>query len=46
LHDLGWGRFVDALEVHEINGDHLSLLRRPHVAELARQLAELLDDRP
>lgn len=42
--DLGWGRFVDSLEVRQINGDHASILRPPHVGELARQLGELLDE--
>ena len=42
-YDLGWRRFVNRLDVRPIDGDHLSILRPPHVGEVARQLAELLD---
>jgi thioesterase domain-containing protein len=41
--DLGWSRFVDALDVRHIKGNHLTILHPPHVSELARQLGELLD---
>jgi thioesterase domain-containing protein len=44
-HDLGWGRFVEALDVRRINGNHETILHRPHVNELARQLGALLEDR-
>jgi len=41
--DLGWGRLVDTLEIRQINGNHESILHRPHVNELARQLVDLMD---
>ena len=34
----GWGSLVNGLDACDIEGDHLSILRDPHVAELARQL--------
>ena len=42
--DLGWGRLVETLDIRQISGDHWSILRQPHVGELASQLTELLDD--
>ena len=41
LHDAdrGWGALVDTLEVHEIAGDHLSILVEPDVAGWAKPLA-------
>jgi amino acid adenylation domain-containing protein len=41
-YDLGWGRYVRAVDVRPSDGDHETLLHPPHVGELARQLAELL----
>jgi len=34
----GWGSVVGHLDACDIDGDHLSILREPNVAELARQL--------
>ena len=44
--DLGWGRYVGAVDVRSINGDHETILHPPHVGELTRQLAELLSMLP
>ena len=44
-YDLGWGRFVNSLDVRLINGNHESIIHRPYISELARQLGELLDAR-
>ena len=43
-HNLGWGRYVGALDVRQIEGNHESILHPPHVGELARQLRELLEN--
>jgi amino acid adenylation domain-containing protein len=40
--DLGWSRFVGVLDVRHIKGNHETILRPPHVRELARQLGKLL----
>lgn len=40
LEDLGWRKFVQKLEVHEISGDHISILERGHVEKLASILQE------
>ncbi len=40
---LGWNRLVPDLEVHELAGDHYSLLRPPGVEDLAQQLHASLD---
>jgi amino acid adenylation domain-containing protein/non-ribosomal peptide synthase protein (TIGR01720 family) len=40
----GWRRLaVDGVEVHDLPGDHYSLLRAPHVQHLAEQLKEYLE---
>jgi thioesterase domain-containing protein len=39
---LGWGSLVRALEVRQTRGTHLSMLRLPHVKELAETLRERL----
>jgi thioesterase domain-containing protein len=42
-----WGRFAARVQVHEVPGDHLSLLTPPHVATLAELLGGLLGrDKP
>ncbi|MBZ4422263.1 non-ribosomal peptide synthetase [Myxococcus sp. RHSTA-1-4] len=42
--DLGWGTWLtEPPSVHEVPGDHYTLLRAPHVTPLARTLAGLLD---
>jgi thioesterase domain-containing protein len=41
--DLGWGRWARSVEVHDMKGDHFSILRPPFVGELALRLkAELV----
>jgi hypothetical protein len=40
--DLGWGRFVNAVEIRQISGNHSTILHPPHVGDLTRQLSELL----
>jgi oxalate---CoA ligase len=41
---LGWGRFATGdIEVRPVPGNHLSLLREPHVGALARSLKACLD---
>ncbi|HYQ66186.1 non-ribosomal peptide synthetase [Actinophytocola sp.] len=38
-----WGELTpEGLEVHRVGGDHLGVLRRPHVAGLARLLTRLM----
>jgi amino acid adenylation domain-containing protein len=42
--DLGWGKFVRGLlEIHEVPGNHHSMMDYPHVEELAHQLRACLD---
>jgi thioesterase domain-containing protein len=41
--DLGWSRFADQVKLRTISGNHESILSRPNVLPLARQLRELLD---
>ncbi|MCP4663173.1 MAG: AMP-binding protein, partial [bacterium] len=42
--DLGWGELAKGgLEIHEVEGNHYSILRDPHVEELADCLKEVLD---
>ncbi|MFE1910358.1 SDR family NAD(P)-dependent oxidoreductase [Streptomyces anandii] len=40
--DLGWAPLCDRLEVVRVEGDHLSLIDPPHVAEIARHLGQCL----
>lgn len=35
--DLGWGRLFDEIVIHEVEGDHITMLREPHRAALCRQ---------
>jgi thioesterase domain-containing protein len=43
-HDLGWGRFTPSpVEVHELPGDHISMMAEPDVAVLAERLRACLD---
>jgi amino acid adenylation domain-containing protein len=44
-HDLGWSRFVRAVDVRSIQGNHESILQQPQVGQWARQLGALLEDR-
>ncbi|MGZ3457745.1 MAG: alpha/beta fold hydrolase, partial [Archangium sp.] len=40
---LGWGALASEVEVHEVPGDHFSLIAPPHVNHLAERLRELLE---
>ena len=42
-HFLGWRHLIDRLVVHEVPGDHNSLLARPNVEVLARLLRQQLE---
>jgi aspartate racemase len=42
-HDLGWSRITGGVHVCEVSGDHLTLLKPPHVGVLAKELNVLLD---
>jgi aspartate racemase len=39
----GWRRLVSELEVHSIPGNHLDMIKEPHVQVLAEKLRECLD---
>jgi thioesterase domain-containing protein/acyl carrier protein len=39
---LGWDAWAKEIRCHRVPGDHLSLLKQPHVGILARQLEEYL----
>ena len=42
---LGWGELpIGIFEVHHVPGDHLSMLREPHVRVLAEKLTDCLDE--
>jgi aspartate racemase len=42
--DRGWSRFAGGgLEIHEVPGDHISMLEEPHVRSLAERLRECLE---
>ena len=46
IHDqrLGWGdRTTGGVEVYDVPGDHSSILREPHVVEIARVLDARID---
>jgi thioesterase domain-containing protein len=34
----GWGKMAPSVEIHDIPGNHFSLIRQPHVAVLAEKL--------
>lgn len=40
--DLGWGRFLPRLTVHEVSGDHLGMLQEGTVQDLAAKLRPYL----
>ncbi|WPB75854.1 beta-ketoacyl synthase N-terminal-like domain-containing protein [Archangium violaceum] len=45
--DLGWGSLTaSGVEIHEATGDHMSLLRPPHVEQVAARLLTLLSAAP
>ncbi|MBE9178017.1 amino acid adenylation domain-containing protein [Oculatella sp. LEGE 06141] len=39
---LGWSTLADDIELHQVSGNHLSLLKQPHVQTLAQQLRPYL----
>ena len=45
--DMGWGRLTSGeVEVHEVPGDHISMIHEPHVRVLAERLRGYLDMTP
>ncbi|WP_085031317.1 hybrid non-ribosomal peptide synthetase/type I polyketide synthase [Ensifer aridi] len=43
--DLGWKQFAQGgLEIHEVPGDHYTMIAPPHVSVLAKKLKSLLDN--
>jgi amino acid adenylation domain-containing protein len=45
--DLGWGKLAARVSVHDLNCDHLDLVRQPHVREVAAFMqAALVTDSP
>jgi thioesterase domain-containing protein len=44
--DLGWGRYSDqTVPVHYVPGNHLTMMRPPHVETLARSLRSAMEER-
>ncbi|PBB89684.1 hypothetical protein CK215_26365 [Mesorhizobium sp. WSM3864] len=44
--DLGWGQFARSpLEIHEVPGDHYTMVASPHVRVLAKKLNSVLNQR-
>jgi acyl transferase domain-containing protein/thioesterase domain-containing protein len=43
-HDNGWGRFVPAVDVYEVPGDHDSMVLEPNVRVLAARLRACIED--
>jgi thioesterase domain-containing protein len=42
--ELGWGGLAtEGIEIHEVHGNHLSMLKEPHVRELAETLGACID---
>ena len=39
---LGWDRLANEVQLHQVPGNHLSLLKQPHVQTLAEQLRQCL----
>jgi thioesterase domain-containing protein/acyl carrier protein len=39
----GWGRFADSVELHLVAGNHFSMFQEPGVAQIAAQMATLLE---
>lgn len=42
--NLGWARFAEQLEIHDIPGDHYSIIANPHVQFLAEQIRAHIDE--
>jgi amino acid adenylation domain-containing protein len=42
--ELGWGALAaEGLEIHEVQGNHLTMLKEPHVQELAKKLSACIE---
>jgi len=42
--DLGWGPYAaDGLQIHLVPGDHMTILKEPHVAELAAEIRRAME---
>ena len=39
----GWGQLVTELEVHQIPGNHLDIIKEPHVQALAAKLSGCIE---
>jgi thioesterase domain-containing protein len=44
FHDNGWGAFVDRVDVHEVPGDHDSMVLEPNVRVLAAKLRKCIQE--
>jgi thioesterase domain-containing protein len=44
--DLGWGAIFDALDIIDVTGDHVDMLRQPHRAGVCVRFAEALAGTP
>lgn len=42
--DAGWGKYADRVTVYQASGDHVSMLKPPHVQELAASLTKAIND--
>ena len=42
FHDNGWGTYVNRLDVHEVPGDHDSMVLEPNVRVLAARLQKCI----
>ena len=40
--EIGWRKFVDKLEIHEVPGEHISILQEPCVQVVAEKLRDYL----
>jgi thioesterase domain-containing protein len=45
-HDNGWGPWCDGVDVHEVPGDHDSMVLEPHVRVLASRLRRCMQPQP
>ncbi|MBD0269712.1 MAG: hypothetical protein ICV77_15635, partial [Cyanobacteria bacterium Co-bin8] len=41
---LGWSALASDIQLHQVPGNHLSLLKQPHVQTLAQQLGQCLSN--
>jgi thioesterase domain-containing protein len=39
---LGWSQLASHVQIHQVPGNHLSMLKQPHVQTLAQQLQQYL----